>query len=138
MKSPEPERFNQPSTRLLWGGSAGALPSIPSPGVLFSTEEGGVCVGGGLALCAEAAVVQNSSKKSRDDIATLAELLENLLSTIISIPHQAFRVRCPSGLKLTRGVFGQVRQNRKENANACRNSKRSALIICNLIVANKA
>ncbi|MCG3113645.1 MAG: hypothetical protein MCM46_17700 [Candidatus Manganitrophus sp. SB1] len=82
MKSPEPERLNQLSARLLWGDSAGAP---PSSGLLFSAEEGGVCVGGGFALCAEAAVVQNSSKKSMDDIRAFIERLEDL-STIIFLP----------------------------------------------------
>lgn len=86
MKSPEPERLNQPATRLLWGGSAGTPPSIPSPGVLFSRVEGGVCVGKeGPVLCAKAAVVQNSSKKSRNDIRAFIERLEDL-STIIFLP----------------------------------------------------
>lgn len=98
MKSPEPERLNQPSARLLWGGSAGAPPAIPSPGVLFSRVEGGVCVGEeGPALCAKAAVVQNSSKKSRNDIRAFIERLEDL-STIIFLPLTLSAFTNPSGI----------------------------------------
>lgn len=71
MKSPDPERLNQPSIRLLGGDSEGTLCAGPGSTVPSSTEGAEPCVGGA-AICAQAEVVPTSNKKNNADIKVFA------------------------------------------------------------------